>query len=142
MDVKSGIYAYLISKPLLTALISERLYPAVATQGAALPYVTYEIEDGNHERHLSGASALADFYFTFTIHSSTSESRDEISEALRNILHTRRNTALTGSIDMRSAALEGRRDSYDDPVNADETGVFVCEMDFVIKIFETLPTLP
>lgn len=142
MDIKTAIYAYLQTKTLLTALISTRLYPGVAEQVVTKPYVVFEVADDQHERHLSGASALANYMITFTVHAATVISRDDVSEALRNILHTRKNISLTGSIDMRSATLETRFDSSPTPADGTENGLFQAELDFTIILFETLPTLP
>lgn len=143
MDIKSGLFTYLMSKTDLTTLIVTRLYPDQAPQSVTQPYVTYEVQDTEHMNHLLGASALADYMITFTVNASSSESRDSVKEALRNILHTRSNITLaTGSIQMRSATLQGVHDSKVDPVDGSETSLFQCEMDFRVIFFETAPTLP
>ncbi len=146
MDIKAGLYSYLTSKALLTALVGSRIYPDVAPQGATIPYLTFIVADSIPTKHLQGASALADDMVTIKIHASTSEERDSVKEALRNILHTRRNTTLTpasGNIDMRSCTLEHIHDNYSSPQDGSETGgAFQAEMDFSIKFVEAVPTLP
>lgn len=147
MDIKSALYTYLQTKTLITALIGDRLYVENAPQGVAHPYVTYEVTDSVPTAHLGGASAYADDQFSFSIHADMPEDRDAVKEALRNILHTRRNVQLTDAgsvtINIRSITLTHVKDSHQQPVDGSETnGLYECEMDFTIIYYETVPTLP
>lgn len=143
MNLKAGLYSYLMSKTLVTDVIGADLFPEAAPQGTELPFVTYEFPDDRPTECLTGASALTNVAVIFTIHAETPDSRDAVKEAFRNVLHARRNTTLDGPIDMRSAFLTSIRDLYDSPPDGSETGgAFKAEMDFTIIFFETVPTLP
>lgn len=146
MDIADGLYNYLVGQTSLTTLIATRLYPAVAPQGVALPYVVFQIVNTDHAFHLRGAAALAMNQFLFTINAATYASRQAVKEALRNILHGRGSTILSqtdaSTINMKSAHLITHSDGYQDGGNGKDLGVFVQDMTFDITFLETVPTLP
>lgn len=146
MNIGDALYNFLVNKSLLTNLISTRLYPNVAPQGRAFPYVVFHIVDTEHAFTLAGGAPLAQNNFVFEVYAQTYSSRDAVKEALRNILHGRGNTILsqtdTNTVNMKSAHLLSISDGYDDAGDGNDLGVFAQEMTFVIAFAETVPTLP
>jgi hypothetical protein len=56
LELREALYYRLSNYANLTSLISTRIYPKMAPQSAALPYVTYEvIGDASHHAHGSDA---------------------------------------------------------------------------------------
>lgn len=148
MDLKAALYAYITGKSAFGNLCVDRLYPEYASQNVTLPYVVMEIEDSNHPDHLRGGSAMTEDVVTFTIYAVTSESRQSVREAMRNILHGRQHVSITVadtpsySLELIDCRLDATHESYLPPTDGTEIGRFVLEMDFKITWVEAAPTLP
>ncbi len=151
MDIIDGVYNYLASKTLLTALIGSppKLYPQLGPQAGTIsrrPYVIFTCPDIDRIIHLRGASAIGDFYFSFEIYSDDVADRQSIGEALRNILHTRGNVLLTDT-NSNTARLdwsELKRDytGLKSPPDGSENAIMCRTMNFQMMIVEVKPTLP
>lgn len=145
MDILDGLTVYLMSKSSLTALIQTRLYPENVSQNMQRPYVAFSNTDTERVTHLRGASNIGDFYVQFDIYGSVQD-RQNIGEALRNILHTRTNVVLTDSSSNTAVFEYGElnRDYQGEKPQPDgtETVVFCRTMAFSLWIREVIPTLP
>ncbi len=151
MNVKEALVTYLKTKTLLTAIIgtgtNARIYPETAPQDIDISngsYVVFQVTDTEHPEHMGGACAYAENTFLFSIYADTVARRHALKEALRNLLHTRRNLVLStseGSIEIRTIKLLSCADGYFDSPDGGETGAFAQDMTFLVVFFETLPTL-
>ena len=63
MSVESALYSALSSNGGVTALVSTRIYPAVAPDTAAVPYVVYSLSNTDRFHTLVGSSDPAKYQF-------------------------------------------------------------------------------
>ena len=145
MNIFEAIVLYLLSKPSLTALVSQNIFPEYSSEQTGRPFIVYKCHDIEREVHLHGASAHGDFYFIFEIYSDSSQGRNTVGEALRNILHGRLNTTLKDShgntCNMEWSELKRDVLGMQSPKDGTESSIFSRIMSFRMVIKEPLPTL-
>lgn len=151
MDIKAGLYNFLQNAsraPALIALVADRIYVDQAPQEPTLPYIVFSESEPEVAGHLRAPSTVTQPLFTFDIYASTSPSRYQVKEALRNTLDGRididlsiplADTVRVRSIRRQSGAVE----SKEPPPDGSEAGsVFVHSVDYLVTFGQTAATLP
>lgn len=148
MNIKDAIITYLKTKTLLTDIIGTsddaRIYSGTGPQDIDIAngsYIVFQVTESDHPQHQGGACAYATYTMLFTIYAVSVVERSDLREALRNLLHTKRNL-IVSTVNIRSITLLSCADSYYDSPDGQETGAFAQDMTFDVTFFETVPTLP
>ncbi len=85
-SVETELYFLLTNDAGVTAIISTRIYPNIALQGAALPHLVYKQLSGPRDEVMEGPSGLVESRFEMNCWSDTySETRD-LADAVRALL--------------------------------------------------------
>lgn len=93
-DIEAAVYSILTADSTLAALVGTRVYPQVAPQDVALPYVAYErISTSRVYSHSPGVSQLARARFQFTAGSTSYSDVRAVVNAVRGALDAYSGTA-------------------------------------------------
>lgn len=96
------IYERLAASPAVTSLVggtaSPRIFASQATQGAALPLVIYDVDDGRHEAGVKGDSGCitADYVVRGVTAADGWASAAALAEAIDGALHQAAGTVIIG----------------------------------------------
>lgn len=83
---EAEVYSLLKNDAGVNALVSGRVYPLVAPQNVAKPYVTYQVVSGLKFQCMGGQIYQGDFRFQIDVWSTTYSNVKAISEAVKNCL--------------------------------------------------------
>lgn len=119
MNIEERLFYYLTGNPGVAALVTDRVYPLIAPQDAALPYLVYQRISTARERSHSGPSGLAHPRFQVTAVAATYS-------AVRNLANAVR-IALDGSALAQAVFVENEMEAWDDSAEA-----YVCRIDAII----------
>lgn len=97
MTIETTLYTLLSTASGVTSLVSTRIYPLVAPQDAALPYVTYQVVSTEAHNQLSGAAPSERKVVQINCISNTYANAKAIAEAVKTALVN--NGYLTGGGD-------------------------------------------
>lgn len=114
------VYSTLSGATDLHALVGDRIFPVVAPEAAALPYVTFlRVSSVPSETHDGGSTnRLDETQFQFTIVAQDYTAMEDIRNALRATLED------TAAPQNGSTSIDNIRESYED-----DTEVFVTQID-------------
>lgn len=82
VPIDVALVNYVKSKDTLMALVSGRVFPALAPTQAALPYIVYSQTDYRSERHMLGVSALKWATYTWEAYGTPRDQAREIRDAM------------------------------------------------------------
>lgn len=83
---ESDLVAHLKADTTLNTLVNGRIYPLIAPQNVARPYITYQVVAGRRLQCLKGNIYQGDFRFQIDVWGLTYSSVKAISEAVKNCL--------------------------------------------------------
>lgn len=86
MTIQDAIYSYLSTYSGLTALVSTRIYPIMAPQGAAAPHVIFYKASGNSVHTMSTDPRLGRSSFSFSCYATTPEGAQAVATAIRDAM--------------------------------------------------------
>ena len=138
-SISSELKTYLKTKSAVTDLIgagtAARIYPHTAKQGVALPYIVYEIFQGESYEHLGGISGLAENRIQIDCFAATSEGAYALAEAVRlapvqMFRGTMGSTAVTVSSD------DGYESGYEPPEKGGTQKLYFVSRDYFITYAE------
>jgi hypothetical protein len=136
--METGLYSYLISKTAITALVATRIYPLIAPEGAAYPFLIYQRISTQHEHNMAGSSGLATATVQLDAYSDTYAEAKSIGNAIRTALDGYRGSM--GGTFVSRCHIGDERDLLDITNVADEFGSFRWSADFKIAYHESIPT--
>ena len=140
MSVESALYDHLTADAALTALVSNRIYPTVAPQNVTLPYVTFNVIAGEHERHALAGAGLAQVSVQIDVWDDDAAGRRSVTDALFDRLHGFRGQMGTEQLEVRSVHVDGPTDSYEEPIQGGEEGIFRGRTEIQVWHTEAVPT--
>ena len=140
MTIESALYSYLSTKASITALVSTRIYPEVAPDSAAYPFITYNIFGESHDHAMQGATGLTNPTLQLDVWADTIADRVTISEAIRNALDGYTGNMGTENLSIRNCFLQNRA-NYTESDGEGKTPAYRSSLDFSIWHVETVPTL-
>jgi hypothetical protein len=120
MSLKTALYSYLSTTSAITALVSTRIYPDMAPEGAALPYIVYSFVAGNHERHMGAACDFASRLVQFDVYGATAVSVEAVFQVLSDALEAKRGTIGSENLVVLSSGIESERDDYISPADGSQ----------------------
>lgn len=113
MTLQGGsLYAYLQTRPGLTALVGNRVYPRRRPSGAVFPLITYTRIDTRRGQSHTGPDGLAEPRIQFDIWAADPDTADAVAEQLRLALNGYRGQM--GDVEVGSAFVVGEHDD-DEP---------------------------
>lgn len=138
MSVESALYSYLGGVAAMTALVSTRIYPSQAPQGAALPYIVHHKISERRFPHVAGPSGMVRARQQIDVFAATFDGAQAISDVLRDRLDGWRNS-LMGAEDLNvlSINLDDVRAGFTAPSDGGDPGTHRLSHDFVFLYAET-----
>lgn len=130
MPAETAIYTVLAADGTVAALVVARIYPALAPQGATLPYVVYERISTPRVRGLDGTSGLGAPRFQITSWAESYSGAKALADAVRDALDDYSGTVGTAILD--DAFIDDEGDVENLSPGADEQRLFGVRQDFII----------
>lgn len=84
---KKDLFHRVTNDATVSSLISTRLYPGLAPQGATYPYMTFQTVSGGDENCHDGALGIPEQRIQFDIVADTADETEQIKDALYDLLH-------------------------------------------------------
>lgn len=140
MTIESALYSYLSTKASVTAVVGIRIYPQVAPDSAAYPFITYNVTNEQHDHSMGGATGLANPSIQIDVWAETVANRVAIAEVVRNALDGFRGNMGTENLNIRNCFLQNRS-NFNESDGEGKTPIYRSSMDFSIWHVETVPTL-
>lgn len=137
--IKAALVTYLSAQAPLTALVSTRIEPMESATSTTLPRITYQRIGAEHAHHMRAAAGWVKTQIQIDCWGATSVSVANVAEQVREELDGMRNTTMGGVI-VSHVVLQSERDSFEEPVDATERGVFRISQDYTIAHASTVPT--
>lgn len=98
MSVETLMRAELIASANVVALVSARIYPQIAPQGAAMPYIVYQRISSVPERVATGTNATTETRIQFQIVDDNYDDARTLADYVKAALHGWTATSSTPSI--------------------------------------------
>lgn len=127
--LKAGIFTAMNADSTLTALLVDRIFPDRANQTDSLPYITYNIRTELGVHHQTGVDGLALTEVQFSIWAASSESRQSVKDAVRDLFDGKIRQTF-GSSFCPSVRNTSNTDTTDDPEDGSQNFAFGVFMDF------------
>ena len=124
------------------ALVGARVDPGKAEQGAAMPYLVYQMVSNQHYEQLSGSAGLANALIQINGFSTSKSEVLDLREKVRLALQGRDPGNVTvgaDTFDVRSIHLDGDRDINVDPRDGSDAAIYGFSMDFRVGYPEPVP---
>lgn len=134
--VEEFIYDRLKESGTVTNIVGTKIYPQLAPQNAALPYVTYQRIDTPRLRSLDGPVGLASPRVQIDCWSARYKEAKQLGEAIRKMLDGFKGSY--GGEVVQGVFLEDERDAFELPVHANEVGSHRVSQDYTIWIEESV----
>lgn len=87
LQFKQDLWHKITNDATASGLIATRLYPSIAPQNVAYPYVVYQTISGSDENCHDGALGIPEQRIQFDILADTPAETEQIKDALYNLLH-------------------------------------------------------
>lgn len=141
MSIKAAIYDHLRNSTPIAAIVGTRIYPIVAPQGAALPYITFQRLHDEHNHHLGGAPGLVQAVFQINCWDDDDLGAEDLWAAVRNRFDGFRGQMGVNPNDVavRGIHLENL-DTFEPPTDASQPGIFGQLVTAEIWHAESVPT--
>jgi len=135
--VEQAIRSRLTSQSSVTDLVSTRIYPQAAPQGASLPYVIYDVGSSPVEA-MSGHTGLTYANFSLSCYATTYASVKEITEQVRLVLDGWSGTS--ESVLVKSVIHNNSNDVYGTPKDGSSMGIFQVNSSYSVGFVSTIPS--
>jgi len=86
MNEGKAIYSILTSDSDVSAIVGTRVYPQIAAQGAAFPFVVYVLQDTSPSDTKSGVSTLDEVRYDIVVASETYAEASDLTNKIRTAL--------------------------------------------------------
>ena len=141
MTIESALFSYLSTKASVFAAVGTRIFPEVAPERAAYPFITYTLVGDVPEHHMTSAAGLTNVTMQIDIWSETFALAVSVSEIIRNALDGFTGPLGTENLGIRTCHLENRITIPESDIEGGQNPVFRKSMDFLIWHVESVPTL-
>lgn len=127
MNEGKAIYSILTTDSAVSAIVSSRVYPQIAAQGAAFPFVVYVINDITPSDTKSGVSTLDEVRYEILAISENYAEAADLNEKIRTALD--RYTGTVAGVVMNSIQFTELETDYD---TASET--YIANSEYIIRV--------
>lgn len=83
MNEGKAIYSILVNDADVNAIVSGRIFPQIAAQGAAFPFVVYVLQDNSPSDTKSGVSTLDEVRYDIVLAAETYAEASDLTEKIR-----------------------------------------------------------
>ena len=127
MNEGKAIYSILTNDSDVSALIGTRVYPQVAAQGAAFPFVVYVLQDNTPSDTKSGVSTLDEIRYDIVAAAETYSQLTDLTEKIRTALDR-----YTGTVE--GVVVDSIQFTELDVDNDPATETFVSSPEYILRI--------
>ena len=127
MNEGKAIYTILTTDSAVSAIVSSRVYPQIAAQGAAFPFVVYVINDITPSDTKSGVSTLDEVRYEILAISENYAEAADLNEKIRTALD--RYTGTVAAVVIDSIQFTELETDYD---TASET--YIANSEYIIRV--------
>lgn len=127
MNEGKAIYSILTNDSDVSALIGTRVYPQVAAQGAAFPFVVYVLQDNTPSDTKSGVSTLDEIRYDIVAAAETYSQLTDLTEKIRTALDR-----YTGTVE--GVVVDSIQFTELDVDNDPSTETFVSSSEYILRI--------
>lgn len=141
--IEAAIRQELVDNADVAALVATRVYPQIAAQGAAKPYLVYTRISTDRPRHLLSAAGIYSARIQIDAYGSTYSQAKTLADKTRLCLDgLEHETIGSGGTTayVRSVMLDGEYDGFDNPNDGGQLGTHRVIQDFIVWAAETVPT--
>lgn len=121
--IEQALYRLLSTNSNVTALVSTRIYPSIASQNAARPYVVYQqITEQDIAKNLDGPGNLPAVSFQIDAYAEDYKTARRVADAIRGVLRSSRGSvelagSPTVSVRIADVRIERTTDFYESDVS-------------------------
>ena len=133
MKVGLAIYNILSNDANVSGLVSTRIYPNVAKQTSAFPFVVYTITGDDPTDTKDGVSPLDENNALLLCYSQTYSEASDLADKVRTALD--RVDGTYGGVELQNITYLNYSDGFD--VNDDNDGVYVKSLNFKIRLINS-----
>jgi len=133
MLVGKAIYSLLSDDAAVDAIISDRIYPNVAKQSSAFPFVVYTVTGDNPTDTKDGVSPLDENAVLILCYSQTYSQASDLADKVRTALDRKDGTY--EGVNIQGIQYLSYSDDFD--VNDDNDGVYVKSLNFRIRVINS-----
>jgi len=142
MTFKADLYTYLNANVALTALVVDRFYPGQAPETVSnYPFVVMSRISSEGSHHMEAATKVAIDTYQFDVWAITDESREAVSEAIREALDGFRGI-MGASTEIRRIIIKNQLDTIIDARDGSQIPNFRTVLDFDFIYNRSVPTFP
>lgn len=137
-DIAIGVRGYLLSKSVVTDLVSQRIYTDALPQSATMPAMVMSKLYSQHDHELSNLTGLAHARVQFECYASTRLVANSLAEAIRTsgIVPFK---GATNGVDIRGVRVEEGMSYQDDPpTDGGDDRRYVSVIDLMVDFSETV----
>lgn len=127
MNEGKAIYSILVNDADVNAIVSGRIFPQIASQGAAFPFAVYVLQDTSPSDTKSGVSTLDEVRYDIVVASETYAEATDLTEKIRTALD--RYTGTVAGINVDSIQFIDL-DVDNDP----DTETFVSSSEYILRV--------
>jgi len=127
MNEGKAIYSILTTDSAVSAIVSSRIYPQIAAQGAAFPFVVYVMQGTDPSDTKSGVSTLDEVRYDMVVASETYAEASDLTNKIRTALD--RYTGTVAGVVIDSIQFIGM-DADNDP----GTETFLTSTEYIIRV--------
>jgi hypothetical protein len=113
MDISVALYSYLSNYAGLTALVSTRIYPTIAPQGATIPCVVIQKISGNRNHTMQGDIPLTNQIHQISIYAESHASQVAIAAQIRVALNNYVGVMATNGVTVQGVMIVSEFEGYD-----------------------------
>lgn len=119
-----GLRAALIEDAGVSAIVGTRVYPQVAPQGAASPYLVYSQVSGAREWDLDCVAGLGNPVFQVTAWADTYAAAQALADAVRAAVSAASAAGDLGGETIQGATIENEIDQFEEPAGGRGRGIY------------------
>lgn len=127
MTEGKAIYSILTSNSAVNALVSGRVYPQIAAQGAAFPFVVYLLTNVGPSDTKSGVSTLDEVRYDIVVAAETYAAAADLTEKVRTAID--RYSGTVAGVNIDSVQFQSL-DADNDPA----TETYVTSSEYIIRV--------
>ncbi len=134
----------ILGTPRINAIVSDRIFPHRAPQGAAFPFLLYSRTGSVPEHHMRGVSGLRAISFQIDGYARSYETMQNLREAVRQTIDGYRGgVPVNGdTVWFRHLFIENDADAFGEPQAAGDEPIFQFTIDLSGMVAETVPNRP
>jgi len=127
MNEGKAIYSILTTDSAVSAIVSSRVYPQIAAQGAVFPFIVYIINDITPSDTKSGVSTLDEARYEILAVSETYAQAADLNEKIRTALD--RYTGTVAGVDVNSIQFTELEADYDP-----DSETYIANSEYIIRV--------